>query len=188
MAGRVNLSLFYSLQKKKMDFFLPIRAYTKARVQSYGRCRDASANDRPRHPYIPGQISIFIPFVDGTAEERRGVRVDVGGGEGEVEGSRCQIRNASELTSRFDATQTLRPIIRSLPPFFGFHAHCTSDPYAAENAHRVFTRLSVLARFVVHFWCCSACRNRHYTIKRYVGVVWIVDCPLRFQLSPTISY
>lgn len=139
---------------------MPIRTYTKARVQS----RDAETPTRnDRIIYIfPARFS--SPSSTGPLKSRTGVRgcVWVKG-----EGSGCQIRNASELTSRFDATRTLRPIIRSLPPFFGFHAHCAPDPCTAENAHRVFTRLSVLARFVVHFWCCNACRNRRYTIERH---------------------
>jgi len=37
---------------------------------------------------------------------------------------------------------------------------------AAETAHRIFTRLSVLVRIAMHSSCCSACRNRRYTIAR----------------------
>lgn len=68
---------------------MPIRTYTKARVQSYARCRDASANDRVIYIF-PARFSSPSSTGPLKSEPDGGARmcVDEGGGGGREVGAR----------------------------------------------------------------------------------------------------
>lgn len=138
-----SVSFFPLRKKKKMAFR---QACTQKHVYNRTATRRRE-REWPRYPYISGWISIFIPFADGTSEKWSGGGVRAwtrGGGSRRERGGR--VRNASGLTSRFDAMQTAPANYPQSPPFSDFMPIVYRRPLcAAENAHRVFIQLSVLA-------------------------------------------
>lgn len=135
-----SVSFFSSPKEKKMAFR---QACTQKHVYNRtARCGDASANDRVIYIciYISGWISIFIPFADGTAEKRVDVGVRKGRKEGRRGGGRGgRVRNASGLTSRFDAMQTAPANYPQSPPFSDFMPIVYADPCARQRMHIVYS-------------------------------------------------